>query len=687
MRGVLALVGIALMVVGAPRKALADFITLESLLREMTNTEALARWPDPQFNCKQASSYDRQKVAPDKPGWFANGDHTQYLRTEENYGRQEQVMMDADGPGAIVRFWLTTGNDKRGILRVYLDGDPVPALAYPEYDLLSGDLNPGEPLLQAHPGYDPKGGGGNNLYLPIPYARHCKVTWEERSNNPRYYQIDDRTYASGTEVKTFAMDQVIAAKELIAGVDQGLATPARFVDGNVSSINEALAPGAEASVDLRVGASAVRTLELWLGTKDSAEVDRTLRGLIVQMTFDGEVTAWCPATDFFGSGVGINELHSWYRSVNPDGTMRCRWVMPYEQSGRITLLNVSQHTVNAELHAVTSRWNWDERSMHFHAMWHYEAALKTPPFRDWNYIRIAGRGVYAGDSLAVYNPVRAWYGEGDEKIWVDGEAFPSHMGTGTEDYYDYSWAPKPIFQRPFNNLVREDQAMTQGWNVMSRTRNLDGVPFERSLQFDMELIPWRPGSMIYCATTYWYAFPGATANVEPQPQAAGLPIPTLAEAQAQVKANSPRRPGAIECETMKLLGRSGDFIVGPQEMDAWGRERWSAGCQLLVNPTEAGDYIELSVPATNDRPRELVLYATRAPDYGVLGFMVNDEPSKVLFDGYADSVEPAGPLRLGTFAPFKGQFRLHVKVMGTNPRSVGSKYLIGLDCVVLEAAP
>jgi len=115
MRGVLALVGIALMVVGAPRKALADFITLESLLREMTNTEALARWPDPQFNCKQASSYDRQKVAPDKPGWFANGDHTQYLRTEENYGRQEQVMMDADGPGAIVRFWLTTGNDKRGI--------------------------------------------------------------------------------------------------------------------------------------------------------------------------------------------------------------------------------------------------------------------------------------------------------------------------------------------------------------------------------------------------------------------------------------------------------------------------------------------------------------------------------------------------------------------------------------------
>ena len=36
---------------------------------------------------------------------------------------------------------------------------------------------------------------------------------------------------------------------------------------------------------------------------------------------------------------------------------------------------------------------------------------------------IRGRGVLMGDTLAVFNPARAWYGEGDEKIFVDREAF------------------------------------------------------------------------------------------------------------------------------------------------------------------------------------------------------------------------------------------------------------------------
>ena len=33
----------------------------------------------------------------------------------------------------------------------------------------------------------------------------------------------------------------------------------------------------------------------------------------------------------------------------------------------------------------------------------------------------------------------SWWGEGDEKIWVDGESFPSIFGTGTEDYFGGAW--------------------------------------------------------------------------------------------------------------------------------------------------------------------------------------------------------------------------------------------------------
>ena len=139
-------------------------VTLESLLAEMTDYAAVARWPQPEFTCKQVSSYDRGTVAPDKPGWFANNDQNQFIRTEENQGRKERVMLDVDGPGCIVRFWLTTDRNKKGTLRFYLDGATEPALTFPAYDLLSGGLKIGLPLVQPHPGYRPDGNGGNNLY-------------------------------------------------------------------------------------------------------------------------------------------------------------------------------------------------------------------------------------------------------------------------------------------------------------------------------------------------------------------------------------------------------------------------------------------------------------------------------------------------------------------------------------------
>ena len=72
-------------------------VTLDSLLQEMLDVESIARWPQPEFTCKQASSYDRTKVAPDKPGWFSNKDNNQFIRDEENEGRKERVMMDAAG--------------------------------------------------------------------------------------------------------------------------------------------------------------------------------------------------------------------------------------------------------------------------------------------------------------------------------------------------------------------------------------------------------------------------------------------------------------------------------------------------------------------------------------------------------------------------------------------------------------
>ncbi len=75
-----------------------------SLLDQMTDLAGLASFPNPSYTCKQFSSYDRKAKSPDQD-WFANGDAGQYLRVEDRSGRKEYVMMDAKGPGAVVRIW------------------------------------------------------------------------------------------------------------------------------------------------------------------------------------------------------------------------------------------------------------------------------------------------------------------------------------------------------------------------------------------------------------------------------------------------------------------------------------------------------------------------------------------------------------------------------------------------------
>lgn len=512
-------------------------VTLESLLAEMVNNERLARWPAPGYACRQSSSFDRRRTGPDQPDWFANNDHSQFDLVLEEGGRKQYVLLDVDGPGAIVRFWQTTNEKKAGRLRIFLDGAAEAAIEYPAYDLLSGPLDAGPALATAHPGYSRAGAGGNTLYLPIPYASHCRVTWEEADggeiSGPRYYAINYRTYAPGTRVETFSPAAMRRAGAELERVNRLLLAPEAFLGGQAVSLRRTLAPGGSGRVDLPAGPAAVRELRLRATLAGAGDIEQALRGLIVRLSFDGEQTAWCPASDFFGSGVGVNELRSWYRTVEGDGTMTCRWVMPYRSQGHLTLENLGALPVAVDLSVQIAPWAWDERSMHFHTNWRLDPDIKSPPHSDWNYVRIAGRGVYVGDTLALFNPLDTWYGEGNEKIWVDGESFPSHLGTGTEDYYNFSWAPKPVFQTPFANEVRIDRSMTQGHNVLTRTRNLDGIPFERSLQFDIEVIPWQEMHLLYAATTYWYGFAGATSSPEPMPEGATRPIPAIADPPAQ----------------------------------------------------------------------------------------------------------------------------------------------------------
>jgi hypothetical protein len=298
-------------------------------------------------------------------------------------------------------------------------------------------------------------------------------------------------------------------------------------DFNVGEVGQraTLAPGQELALNLPPGAAAVRNLRVQI---EPTAAPQALRSIVLTAEFDGEPTIWCPVGEFFGAGARLNPVQDRFRTVRADGAMFSRWIMPYQSAGRLALKNLGSVPVTVALAAVTAPWQWDERSLLFHANWRFQGAFDTVPQFDWNYIEIQGRGVYVGDTLTAFNRVDPWYGEGDERVFIDGEAFPSHLGTGTEDYYGYAWGMTGFFSSPFISQPQRDaQSMWKGFTTTSRVRMLDGIPMRTSLKLDLEISHHTSTQLDYAVGTFWYARPGATHNRPPQPAAAALPLATL----------------------------------------------------------------------------------------------------------------------------------------------------------------
>src|SRR3990172_5920261 len=210
-------------------------VTLESLLEEMVARETVVRLPEPAYTCRQFSSYDRNSTEPGSPTWWANWDRSYFVRIEENEGRKEHVMMDADGPGAVVRIWATWhgpggGQFSNGTLRVYLDKNPKPAIEGPTQDLISKGLLVAAPLSEGVSPETEYEHRGHNLYLPTPYAKHCKITYQTdvlidegaRQGEALYYQINYRTYEPKTKVESFTMQGLNDAKPVLDRVQKML---------------------------------------------------------------------------------------------------------------------------------------------------------------------------------------------------------------------------------------------------------------------------------------------------------------------------------------------------------------------------------------------------------------------------------------------------------------------------------
>lgn len=673
-------------------------ISLSSLLDEMVDRDRLARIPLPSYSCRQASSYDRDAVSPENTEtWYANWDRSQFVRVEENAGRKEHVLMDVAGPGAVVRIWATWHGPRGadftdGTLRFYLDGDPQPAIEGPVTTIIDRGALTGPPLSQGVSPSTPYKHRGHNLYLPIPYANHCKITYETTAPMDRgarkggealYYQINYRTFESGAVVKTFTMDQLRELRPQIDRISRLLLEPGASLKGGtrVTDYTGTLEPGQEGTATVR-GPAAIRKLTARLEAKD---LPQALRSTVFEVSFDGVKAIWAPIGDFAGIGYKFTPYKTWYTEVTADGVMSCYWVMPFSKTCELKLRNLGSQPVNVarcEIHH--GDWKWDERSMHFHSRWKELNRVQTRTNRgaiheafDVNYVQVQGRGVFVGDVLTLFNGAPSWWGEGDEKIFVDGERFPSHFGTGTEDYYGYAWGNPNFFAAPFHAQPYGKGANSTDVAVNLRLRSLDAIPFSRSFRFDMELWHWASTKMNYAPTTFFYARPGAIVNVKPDPAAAARPVALEADDIIPVR----RVKGAIEGEGMKIVEKTG----GVTEIQNILQLNWSGAKQLWWRDGKVGDRLVLEFSVDEVGRYEAIANLTKAVDYGIVQLKINGKTAGDPVDRYHTTVAN-DDIRLGVFRLTKGPNRLEVVISGSNTKAI-AKHMFGLDYLLLRRAP
>jgi hypothetical protein len=653
---------------GASWARAAERVTVSSVLNEMDNLAALAEFPDPPFTCKQFASYDRASKTPDDPkGWFANNDRGMYVRSEIRNGEKEFVMMDAEGPGCIVRIWSANAG---GLLRIFVDGNETPALEMNMQDAMDGKH---EPFLAPFAGIHSRGW---NLYFPFPYAKHCKVV---TTDGNLYYHVNYRTYWVGTPVESFTMAQIEALKDRMADIGRRLDRP--YVsnlppdDATIRPIKLfELAPGASKVIAEMKGPAAVFEIEAALSVEQGS-LRQALRHTILEIAFDGEArpSVLCPLGDFFGSSPDINPFESLPLSMTASGDLRSKWFMPFEKSCAIRLINRGRDSVDFHGAVTTVPYRWTLRSMRFHARWRAENYISTRPFHDWTFLKCDGFGVFVGDMLSVANPVKEWWGEGDEKIYVDSEKFPSHFGTGSEDYFGYAWCCPDLFTHCYHNQTRCDGPANYGLTSVNRFHILDKIPYTKQFQFDIEVWHWNEKARIsYNAASYWYARPGGSDSFKPltQKMLEVVEVPPMPKA--------PKVQGALEGESLKAVQKTATVEVQEGFEDLWSGQK-----QLWWKDGKPGDVLVLAFPVREDGRYRVLANFTLAMDYGIIQLYINDKKVGEPMDFYHNGVTSSGRKELGTFELTRGDNQLKAEIVGKNAKAV-PRYMFGLDYLLLE---
>ena len=172
-------------------------LTYVDIINRLTNLELLSTLPVNGEKCQQWSSYDRNSKIDETTGkyvaWSANNDGAGIIR--EEFG--QKVLAEINGPGIIWRIWAAS--PQAGHVKILLDEDKRATIDLPFKSYFDGSTKPFN-----HGGLCYVAAQGWNNYVPIPFAKNCKILADKDFG--RYYHFTYSTYPKGTVLQTFKLD-------------------------------------------------------------------------------------------------------------------------------------------------------------------------------------------------------------------------------------------------------------------------------------------------------------------------------------------------------------------------------------------------------------------------------------------------------------------------------------------------
>ena len=622
----------------------------------------LTDWP-----CYQASSYSREDV---------NADAGNFIRVEPD---GEQVMLETDGPGCIYRFWTTgviepnvpvQSSDDARIL-IYFDGETTPRvdLSVPEMFGLRG-VDPFVPPLSRsfESGRGPWEGHASICYVPIPFEKSIKVT----GRNMSFYHINYHLLPEGAPVTSFTMEPTPADRRRLAeaarildavGEDPKPQSP----NAATQAANGSLLPGETREITVE-GPAVIDALRV----KVDPPAHLALRGLELRIEFDDASGPSVRSTlgDFFGTGCDDRRFKSLPLGMTDDGYY-CYFPMPFRRCASVRIVNPTERAFELVRFEVVAHRETQipDNAGYFHAL--YRQQKDIPHRDDYNILTAEGRGRFLGCNLTMQSAERAggiFFLEGDEKIYADGETWPSrYLGTGTEDYFNgaYFWNAVKFEHGPYSGLTYID------WGTKRvcayRYHLTDTINFAESIVVDIEHGPVSDHPSDYAGVAYWYQLPAAA--LAPLPAVADrMPVTYVGEgpaAAAVVKIVSGPAVDGKELPTRPWQEADPEFV--------------GTAPQRFLAAEDPGAVIEVELESPVNEIFTTTLYLSASPD-GAKVEAALDGKTLGIVDTYRPQFAPWIPTRWDKVLVAKGPHRFTLKALERNPLSSGSTVgWVGLD--------